>query len=80
MPLLHRYRGNTTGSTSAAGFEKIPVAFFVLLAFGISWALWMPAAFGDSPSLLLLVFLGSLGPSLGAVLLTATNRQREGRA
>jgi membrane protease YdiL (CAAX protease family) len=38
--------------------------------------LWIPAAFDDSPSLLLLVFLGSFGPSLGAVLLIATNRQR----
>ncbi|CAN5163195.1 hypothetical protein BH24ACT19_BH24ACT19_03760 [soil metagenome] len=53
------------------------VAFFVL-AFGISWTLWVPAALGDSPALLLLVFLGAFGPSLAAVLLTGVGEGRSG--
>ena len=50
-----------------------------MLAVGISWASWKPVALGDSPPLLLLlVFLGSLGPSLAAVLLTAADEGRSG--
>jgi membrane protease YdiL (CAAX protease family) len=40
--------------------------------------LWVPAALGDSPSLLLLVFPGSFGPSLAAVLTTAADEGRTG--
>jgi hypothetical protein len=49
-----------------------------VLAVGISWASWKPVARGDSPTLLLLllVFLGSFGPSLAAVLLTAADEGR----
>ncbi|CAA9436332.1 MAG: CAAX amino terminal protease family protein [uncultured Rubrobacteraceae bacterium] len=60
-----------------ASRESQTVAFFVL-AFGISWSLWVPAAFGNSPSLLLLVFLGSFGPSLAAVLLKALSEGKHG--
>ena len=53
------------------------VTFFVL-AFGISWTLWVPAAFGDSPSLITLVFLGFFGPSPATVLFTAPGEGRSG--
>ncbi len=57
------------------------VAFF-LLAYAISWSLWLPAAAWQgalpAPAPLVLVFLGSFGPTLAAILLTAATGGRPG--
>ncbi|HEY0604289.1 MAG TPA: CPBP family intramembrane glutamic endopeptidase [Herpetosiphonaceae bacterium] len=58
-----------------------PLIAFGLLAFGISWGVWIPLALAAqgliglplSPTLLTL--LGAFGPSLAAILLTATTEQ-----
>ena len=56
-------------------------AFFVL-AFGISWILWIPATFlgGSEPSpfALVLVLVESFAPPLAAVLLTALHEGGSG--
>lgn len=50
-----------------------------MLAVGISWASWKPVALGDSPPLLLLlVFLGSFGPSLAASCSQPLTRESPG--
>jgi membrane protease YdiL (CAAX protease family) len=61
-----------------------PLVMFGLLAFGISWGVWIPlavASYGliDLPiSPTLLTLLGAFGPSLAAILLTATTEQWAG--
>ena len=51
---------------------------FFALAFGISWALWVPAALFGSRSTLLVVLAGAFGPTLAALLRTALHDGRRG--
>ena len=64
----------TTGRTQTA-------VFFVL-AYAISWSLWLPAVLGglssDSPFVVALLLLGACGPSLAALLLTGLRQGRPG--
>lgn len=57
--------------------KKYPVLWFYLLAFGISWLGWVPAALGshgiapfDQPYFQPLLLLPAIGPMLAAVLVT----------
>ncbi|MFO3798015.1 MAG: CPBP family intramembrane glutamate endopeptidase, partial [Anaerolineales bacterium] len=57
--------------------SKHPVLWFYLLAFGISWLGWVPAALGshgiapfDQPYFQPLLLLPAIGPMLAAVLVT----------
>lgn len=52
---------------------------FLLLAFGLSWAIWIPVAatgknYQSSPGLLIAVLLGAFGPGLAAIALHYKNR------
>jgi membrane protease YdiL (CAAX protease family) len=57
-----------------AWFEGHPLLGFVLVAYGFSWGLWalMIAAWGQ------INWLGSFGPAVGAVVVVAIRRGREG--
>lgn len=57
--------------------SKHPVAWFYILAFGISWLGWIPAAMGshgmapfDQPYFQFLLILPAIGPALAAVIVT----------
>lgn len=57
--------------------SKHPVTWFYLLAFGISWLGWIPAALGshglapfDQPYFQFLLILPAIGPALAAVIVT----------
>lgn len=62
--------------------RKAQTAAFFVLAFVISWALWIPAALlgGSEPSplTLVLILVGSFSPILAAVLLTALHEGGSG--
>lgn len=48
-----------------------PVAAYALLAYGISWALWSPTVLGGGgPVVVVLYFLGVLGPAAAAVIVS----------
>ncbi len=57
------------------------VAFFVL-AFGLAWVLWIPAALASrsqpSPFALALVLIGAFAPTVAAILLTGLSSGRAG--
>ena len=72
--------GRATRETVDITSRNQTVAFFVL-SYTISWTSWLPVALGDASSaspLLGLVFLGSLGPTLAAIVLTALSNGRTG--
>lgn len=55
---------------------------FLLLGFGLSWAVWIPAAitgrdYQASPILLTAVLLGAFGPGLAAIVCAYRNRQQD---
>ena len=55
---------------------------FLLLGFGLSWAVWIPVAiagrdYQSSPYLLAAVLMGAFGPGLAAIICTYLNRQRD---
>lgn len=59
--------------------SKHPVSWFYILAFGISWLGWIPAALGshgltpfDQPYFQFLLVLPAIGPALAAVIATRT--------
>jgi hypothetical protein len=72
-----------TASTQPRGDRVVLVAFF-LLAFGFSWAVWLPAAAASRGLLAwevpswLGVLLGSFGPTLAALPVTAVTAGRAG--
>jgi uncharacterized protein len=63
--------------------QRRPALAFVLLAYGISWALWVPASFfadGDPRTLLMLMLAGGWGPALAAVVVARRGRPVAGPA
>ena len=55
---------------------------FLLVSFGLSWAIWIPIAisgkdYQSSPSLLIGTLLGAFGPGLAAILFTYINRDED---
>jgi membrane protease YdiL (CAAX protease family) len=60
------------------GFGLRPLSAFFLLAYGISWLLWLPAVLGyllrgvGLADRALLLFLGNFGPFVAALVVTAT--------
>ena len=55
---------------------------YLLLSFGISWGIWIPAAFTgrdyqSSPYLLATVLVGAFGPGLAAIIVTYINKDKE---
>ena len=48
---------------------------FLILAYGLSWLMWIPVAltrqdYQSSPLLLIIIFLGIFGPGMAGILLT----------
>ncbi len=59
--------------------KRYPLVTFVLLAFGIAWVGWIPAAlFGPIPSPLYTLSLNACGPTLAALIVTGLTDGREG--
>ncbi len=57
--------------------RKYPVAWFYVLAFGLSWLGWIPGALGshgiapfDAPYFQILLILPAVGPALAAIVVT----------
>lgn len=61
---------------------RLPVTSFTLLAFGLSWLVWIPLLGADLESLgplyLVVLLLGGFGPTVSALILTGVLEGREG--
>jgi uncharacterized protein len=60
-----------------AWMQRHPVLAFVLLAYGCSWILWVPASYfsdGNPYRLLMLMMAGGWGPAIAAVVLARSGR------
>lgn len=63
--------GNEQPITRGSWLVTHPVAAFFVLAYGLSWACWAPAALGlDGPVPEVLVFVGVWGPAAAGLILT----------
>ncbi len=64
--------------------KRYSLPAFFLLAFGISWVVWVPAAaaswglFSSPLSLASIGLIGAFGPSLAAIILTAVGEEASG--
>lgn len=60
-----------------AWLKSDPVLVFFILSYGISWVVWMPIVLSGEASRPLLI-LGTFGPTLAALLMTAKENGRKG--
>ncbi|MBV6402996.1 MAG: hypothetical protein CNIPEHKO_03318 [Anaerolineales bacterium] len=80
-PIYH-YEGD--GSPISISPKPYSLAVFLILAFGISWAVWIPAALASYDFIrfqinpFLTGLLGAIGPSLAALITTAAYDGRDG--
>ncbi len=60
-----------------------PLLWFFLLAFGLSWILWIPAAFLDpasaEPVVFILYLIGGFGPSVAGLLMIGRTMDKAGQ-
>jgi membrane protease YdiL (CAAX protease family) len=73
----HPDQVNHKDSCRGARVRKYPVAWFYILAFGLSWLGWIPGALGshgiapfDAPYFQMLLILPAVGPALAAIVVT----------
>jgi hypothetical protein len=69
--------GQASASSRPRVLGRRPAVAFVLLAFGLTWAAWIPMAL-QPDRLSHLHFLGSLGPAVAAIIITAATTGRAG--